>query len=170
MDNNFFANPEWKQAVAILQQINQPVLFQSGLDVRLLTKEQCLAIQSLKLYKQLHIAWDNPRDNLTDQIELLKQYIPTYRIACYVLIGYWSTLEQDLARVEALRTLKIAPFVMPYNRKEPYQKAFARWVNHKAIFKTVPWNEYKSKTPKQLKKEQTLWQPNYATTAPKHSP
>ena len=34
------------------------------------------------------------------------------------------------------------PFVMPYNKKDKYQKQFARWVNHKAIFKSVKWEDY----------------------------
>ena len=42
-----------------------------------------------------------------------------------------------------LRKLKIDPFVMPYNKKERYQRDFARWVNHKAIFKSVAWEDYK---------------------------
>jgi hypothetical protein len=52
--------------------------------------------------------------------------------------------------------MKIDSFAMPYNRKDKYQRDFARWVNHKAIFKTVSWNEYiantkkKRRDPKQL--------------------
>jgi hypothetical protein len=62
---------------------------------------------------------------------------------CYVLIGFDSTPEEDLYRVETLRGLGIDPFVMPFNKKDKYQRDFARWVNHKAIFKSVPWKEYK---------------------------
>lgn len=61
MDNNFFANPEWRQAINQLQEWNQKVDFQ-GVDVRLLTKEQCQALDSLKHYHQIKIAWDLPRD------------------------------------------------------------------------------------------------------------
>jgi hypothetical protein len=32
---------------------------------------------------------------------------------------------------------------MPYNKSNKYQKNFARWVNHKAIFKSVEWEDYK---------------------------
>lgn len=42
-----------------------------------------------------------------------------------------------------LKELGVDPFVMPFNKKDPYQKKFARWVNMKAIFKTVKWGEYK---------------------------
>lgn len=54
-------------------------------------------------------------------------------------------------RVEKLRELKIDPFVMPYNKKDKYQKSFARWVNHKAIFKTVKWRDYKASFPPKSK-------------------
>lgn len=61
----------------------------------------------------------------------------------YVLIGYWSTQEQDINRVMALRGIGVRPFVMPYNKKDYYQKRFARWVNHKAVFFSVRWEDYK---------------------------
>ncbi len=144
MDNNFFANPEWENAFKQLMEWNQPVDFQSGIDVRIFNEEQGYALSSLKLYKQLHIAWDNPRENhsIIPRIKLLTNFIKPYKIMCYVLIGYWSTPRDDLARVETLRDMKIDPFVMPYDKKNSYQRSFARWVNHKATFKTVKWEDY----------------------------
>ena len=74
----------------------------------------------------------------------------------YVLIGFDSTPKEDIYRVDKLREMRLDPFVMPFNRRDPYQRDFARWVNHKAIFKTVAWNEYiantkkKRRDPKQL--------------------
>lgn len=143
MDNNFFANLKWKEAINKLIELNLPVDFQSGIDVRIFNDKQGKALQKLKLYKQLHIAWDNPKDDLKDKIELLKQYIKPYKIMCYVLIGYWSSQEEDLNRIEELTKLKIDPFVMPFNKFDKYQKDFARWVNHKAIFKSVEWKDYR---------------------------
>ena len=143
MDNNFFANPKWREAIEQLIKWNQPVDFQSGIDVRIFNDEQGKALQKLRLYKQIHIAWDNPKDDLKDKIELLKQYIKAHKIMCYVLIGYDSSKEEDLNKIEKLRELKIDPFVMPYNKFDRYQKDFARWVNRKAIFKSVKWEDYK---------------------------
>lgn len=141
MDNNFFANPKWMDAIKQLQEWNQPVDFQ-GVDVRILTKKMCKSLNTLKHKKQIKIAWDNPRDNLLPNLRELIKYMKPYKLMCYVLIGFWSTPEEDLYRIEKLRKLKIDPFVMPYNKKDPYQKRFARWVNHKAIFKSVKWKEY----------------------------
>ena len=144
MDNNFFANPKWKEAIKQLQEWKQPVDFQ-GIDIRLLNKEQCEALNSLKHYKQIHIAWDDPEQDLIPKLKKVIQWIKPYKIMCYVLIGFNSTEEQDLHRIESLRSLKIDPFVMPYNKQYRYQKDFARWVNHKAIFRKVKWQDYKKK-------------------------
>ena len=93
----------------------------------------------------LHCAWDNPKEDLRGKIKELCKYVKPYKITVYVLIGYWSTPEEDLWRVEELRKLKVNPFVMPFNKKDKYQRAFVRWVNHKAIFKSVEWENYKKK-------------------------
>ncbi len=142
LDNNFFANPEWMFAVNDLIRTKQTVNLH-GVDVRLMNEEQAYWLNKLKHHKQIHIAWDFPNLDLTPKIKEMTKYIKPYKIMCYVLIGYNSTPEQDLYRVEKLRELGVDPFVMPYNKSDKYQKKFARWVNHKAIFKTVKWSEYK---------------------------
>ena len=143
MDNNFFANRNWRKAINQLKAINQPVQFQSGIDIRLFNQEQGEAIQSIKLHDYLHTAWDNPKEDLKAKFELLCKYVKPYRIMAFVLIGYWSTKEEDLHRVMLLKELGINPFVMPYDKFNHYQKNFARWVNHKAIFKSVSWEDYR---------------------------
>ena len=143
LDNNFFANPEWTEAIKELKKYNQPVLFDSGLDIRLFNDEQGSALQGIKIYKTIHIAWDNPKQDLIKKIMELTRYIKPYKITVYVLIGYDSTPEEDYYRVIKIHELKCNPFVMPYNKKNTYQKRFARWCNHKAIFKSVKWSEYK---------------------------
>ena len=142
MDNNFFANPCWRKAIDQLKEWNQKVEF-LGVDARILTEEMCRALLELKHAKTIKIAWDNPKEDLIPRLKEIIKIIKPYRLMCYVLIGYWSTPEEDLYRVEELRKLKIDPFVMPYDKMNPYQKDFSRWVNHKAIFKKVKWEDYK---------------------------
>jgi len=141
-DNNFFANPDWEKAIRQLQKLSQPVAFQ-GVDARDMSIYRCEQLLTLKHCKQIKIAWDNPKEDLEPKLREIIKIIKPYRLMCYVLIGYWSTKAEDLYRVETLRKLKIDPFAIPYNKKNPYQKRFARWVNHKAIFKTVKWEDYK---------------------------
>jgi hypothetical protein len=62
---------------------------------------------------------------LTNDVKVALMIKPS-KIMCYVLIGYWSTPEEDLIRVEKLRELKIDSFVMPYDKTNEYQKKFSR--------------------------------------------
>jgi hypothetical protein len=142
-DNSFFAPITWGLAMHQLREWAQPVDFQ-GIDVRTITEGQCRSLNTLKHHKQIKIAWDRPKDEVAvlDGIARLTRYIKPYRLMCYVLIGFDSTGAEDMYRIETLRKLKIDPFVMPYDKKDPYQKKIARWVNHKAIFKSVKWEDY----------------------------
>ena len=145
-DNNFFANPNWKNAIKQLKEWNQKVQFQSGIDIRIFTDEQGEAIKSLKLTDRIYIAWDNPKENPINNIKKLIKYVKPYRIICYILVGYWSTREEDIYRIKEVWKLGVLPFVMPFNRKIKYQRDIARWVNNKAIFKSEPdFNYYKKK-------------------------
>ena len=142
-DNNFFASPKWHLAMADLILSDLPISFNGGIDVRIVKSNQLAALNKLPLHKQIYIAWDNPKDNLQPCIKRMVSVVAPYKVACYVLIGYWSTPAEDLHRVETLRSLKVDPFVMPYNKTDYYQRRFARWVNHKATFKKIKWKDYR---------------------------
>lgn len=144
MDNNFFANPNWRSAVDQLVEWNYPVDIQ-GFDIRLFDDEQGEALNKLKHYHRIKFAWDNPKENIDDKIESLLNHVSYSNLMCYVLIGYWSTEEEDLMRVHHLYDeYKINAFVMPYDKFDKYQLNFARWCNNKVLFNTRTWDEYKS--------------------------
>ena len=50
--------------------------------------------------QNIHIAWDLPRLDLTDRPKEMVGHVKPYKITCYVLIGFNSTVEQDLFKVE----------------------------------------------------------------------
>lgn len=142
LDNNFFASPNWLESIKHLIACKQPVQFE-GVDVRILNDEHLYWLSKVKLKKQIHLAWDNAKEDLRNNFKTLSTKINPRKLMVYVLVGFNSSEEEDLYRVEYLRSIKIDPFVMPYNKEDKYQRRFARWVNHKAIFKTVKWEEYK---------------------------
>jgi len=151
LDNDFFGNPAWNDRIEEIRELGLQVNFSQGLNIRNIKAEQAAAVASVKFSnmsgkkKQVHFAWDDPRHE-----KLIHKGIKTcieaglkpYQMAFYVLIGYHSTPEEDMHRVEVLRSYGCDPFVMPYNKEDPYQAKFTRWVNHKAIFKTVKWEDY----------------------------
>ena len=145
MDNNFFANPNWNDGVDYLLGLGQKIDMQ-GFDIRIFNESQGEALSQLKHHKAFKFAWDNPRDNIDDKIELLLDYIKPSNLMCYVLIGYWSSPMEDYRRVMHLwEKYKIHSFVMPYDKFNRYQKDFSRWVNNKIEFKSCTWEEYQEK-------------------------
>lgn len=141
LDNNFFASKNWRENMEHLIKCDQPVQFE-GIDIRILTEEMIIELNKIKLYKQLHFAWDNVKEDIEEKLKLIIKIIKPYKLMCYVLIGYNSNFDDDYYRIMKLKEYKIDPFIMPYNKKNKYQRKIARWVNHKAIFKTVKWEDY----------------------------
>lgn len=83
MDNNFFANPNWRESVTQLQLWGQPIDMQ-GFDIRLLDEEQAKALNGLRHYKKFKFAWDNPKQNIDDKIELLLNYMTSKVVMLYI--------------------------------------------------------------------------------------
>lgn len=152
LDNNFFANKTWRENIKILKAYNQPIDFNTGIDLRLLTEEQCKALSELKI-KVIHCAWDNYKDKdlILPKLKMLCRYVKPYKITVYVLVGFENKeiVETDIERVMTLKSFGVNPFAMGYiNFDDPKHKKsksvidFCRWVNHKAIFKKITWEEY----------------------------
>lgn len=148
LDNNFFANPHWREAVDYLEATGQYIKFH-GVDVRIMTDEMAQSLARLKMKESIHIAWDLPNVDITKGLEILQRHISPNKVVCYVLIGFNSTFEQDLYRVRKLKEMKVKkPFVMIYrdyaNPKPPtqQQKDFARWVNRSQLFHTMDFEDY----------------------------
>lgn len=146
LDNNLTASPkDFERTCQQLIDAKVRVDFSQGLDLRLITVEQARLLKKVRRYKQVHFAWDNMREEteIRAGLERLRQAdFPMSAVMVYVLIGFDSTPEQDLYRVETLRGLGVDPFVMPFVKADVYQRRFARWCNMKAVFKTVKWKEY----------------------------
>lgn len=147
LDNNFFANPEWKFAVDFLLATKQKVNLH-GVDIRIMNEEQAFWLNKLPLHKNVHIAWDLPQIDLTDKLREVIRYIKPWKLMCYVLVGFNSTIEQDMYRIERLRELGIKPYVMPYrdfeNKTQPsqYAKDLAQYVNKPMIFKSCKFQDF----------------------------
>lgn len=147
LDNNFFANPDWKNSIEWLLSKNQPVNLH-GVDIRIMNEEQAFWLNKLRLKRNIHIAWDMPKIDLTDKLKEVIKYIKPYKITCYILVGFDSTREQDLHRIRTCKDLGIMPFVMPYRDFEnqvipdQYQKDLARWANKKECLKTCDFIDF----------------------------
>jgi hypothetical protein len=167
LDNNFFASEWWPKVQEIRErglQVNWP----QGLDIRLVDEWQAWTLADLHARGQilsqrtitggltgrrakrgqLHFAWDNPitvksRAEVERGIRLLFDagFGPNDLIF-YVLIGFRSSVEDELERLTTLHRYRIHPKVMVYRdfqdpRRDPLRMAIQHW-NDGHAWRTVP--------------------------------
>ncbi len=148
LDNNFFANPSWHEAVEWLKSTGQHVNLH-GVDIRIMNEEQARALNSLRIKGNIHIAWDNAEIDYTEAIRSMTRFVNPNKIVCYVLVGFRSTVEQDLYRLRRLKELGVVPFVQPFrdynNRRTPsaYERDLARWANKRQFFKSIDFADFR---------------------------
>lgn len=150
MDNNVLAHEHGIREIERLAGSGYKVDFNQGLDARIIGANPDIAkrLAALKWYKPLRLACDKSSQmpHVEKAAGLLRSFGCKPSIfSCYVLV---TDIEDAYRRVEFLRRLNIDPFAQPYRDFEKNlppsseQRRFARWVNHKAIFKTVAWKDY----------------------------
>ena len=144
-DNNIFAAPE--HFIKICAQIKKEKLvvdFNQGLDFRLLTEDLLETMKTIR-HKAYRFALDNIAyiKNADKAISLLKKH-GIKKCTWYVLVGFDSTFEEDLERLNFLRSHKQDVFVQRYNIKELGRKytALARWANQHHLFVKMTWEDF----------------------------
>lgn len=147
MDNNVLACDHGIQQIEKMAGLNIRVDFNQGLDARRIDRNVAKRLSSLKWLKPLRLACDqkSQMEHIQKAVKHLRYYncTPT-RFFVYVLV---KDIEDALERVMFLKGLGLDPFAQPYrdaqNSIEPTkeQRRFARWVNHKALFKSTTWED-----------------------------
>lgn len=145
LDDNLLADgDEFCRDCEQLHKAGVKVIWEA-LDIRLINDQTAKALATVKQAKSIHFAWDSPSQEkaVPRGIEILKRYgIKPYRLMFYVLVGFNTTPEYDMYRIMTLHKMGANPFVMPFDKKDPYQKHLARWCNNKFIFKKTTFNKY----------------------------
>ena len=127
MDNNVLAHHHGLDQIEKMARLGLRVDFNQGLDARLIDDGAARRLSKLKWIRHIRLA--------------------CAQIFCYVLV---RDIEDALERVRFLKGMYVVPFAQPYRAPdgaEPTadQKAFARWCNHRAIYKTCTWEDYRHK-------------------------
>lgn len=149
MDNNVLASEFGIRQLEKIGKMNIKIDFNQGLDARRIDRSVAKLLSKCKWLKPVRLACDtsSQKESIKMAVKIMREENVTPKAYfCYVLI---KDIEDALDRVMFLKELGVDPFAQPYrdfeNNIEPTknQKKFARWVNHKAIFKTVKWKDYK---------------------------
>lgn len=138
-DPNFLGSPKSLEKLEYIIDQGFTVNFSQGLDLRLITEENAKLLSEVKArnYKnnaiQYYFAWDNIDDekSILSGLNLLKESgIKPYYCMVFVLVGFNTSYEEDLYRVQKLIEFGVQPYVMRFNgSKDEFLKDLARWVN-----------------------------------------
>ena len=152
MDNNVLACAHGLEQIEDMIGQDVRVDFNQGLDARLITPEVASMLAGLKWIRFVRMSADT--DEMLEKVltpidRLRKHGVKPYRVFVYVLV---QDVESAERRAVALRQIGAEVFAQPYRdfttNAEPAEELrdFARWVNHKAIFKTVKsFKDYKAR-------------------------
>ena len=138
LNNNTFFDNQWRETFEEIGGADLTVIDENGYDLRLLNDEKAFVLKHTKWANKLHFAWDDIEDEkeIVRGLELLKKY-KINNVHIYVLIGFDTTLEQDLYRCQKLVDFGYDPYIMPYSQNKE-EKRFKRFIN------TFMWRKYKT--------------------------
>lgn len=145
-DNNVLALPEHFAFICNqARENNLRVDFNQGLDHRLLTPEIVDILNSFS-HPELHFAFDHPKlINSVDKAITLLQSKGINRCNWYVLVGFGTTFEEDLERLNYLRERKQNAYVQRYKNGKKLDRKYtmlAEWVNQHHIFHGMTWEQF----------------------------
>lgn len=173
LDNEFFWKERWAiEQLEIFTARQIEWCPSQGLDVRVLTPALCAALAASPFWnvsrmtkegrRQITFAFDNigiERRFRRGVEMLLAAGIKAWQLQSFVLVGYDSTIEQDLQRLAIIRSYGIDPFVMVYRdyhtgkmARDPQLRNLARWVNRR-LYKTCSFDAY---WPEYARQHQTM--------------
>lgn len=143
-DPNLIACKEWRELLQQLIDSGAKVDINQGIDIRIMTPEKADMIKKLRV-STVHFAWDRyeDKDKIIPKLKEFKEITGwgARKTSVYVLTNFNTTIEQDLERIYTLRDLNYDPYVMIYNKEATSSRdtirKMQRWVNNKAVFKTV---------------------------------
>lgn len=148
LDNNVLASEHGLEQIDRMGRERIWVDFNQGLDARLITPEVAQMLARLHWIRFIRLSCDT--DAMLPVIEQATAYLreagaAPSRFWAYALV---QDVEEAHSRVLALREMGVLPFAQPYwdyDGGEPTveQRAFARWVNNRAAFKSCSWEEFR---------------------------
>jgi hypothetical protein len=147
MDNNVLAHRHGIEQIEKMVKMGIKVDFNQGLDARLIDNAMAKLLAKLKWKPSIRLACDSVEmiEPIRKAVELLRWHNATpSQYFCYVLV---KEIEDALERVRFLKGIYVYPFCQPYRDKEGTeptreQKRFARFCNHRAVFRSTTWEDY----------------------------
>jgi hypothetical protein len=162
MDNNILAAGDYaKEQLQKIISKGYRIDFNQAMDARLVTEEYARLLAQVKwLNNQIRFGCDTQGQirECERAMELIDRFGFKGNYILYTIINedltesygrinhWWKRMQED---IKGHRAARVYPYAQPYrdvnDPKRPipqWQKDMARWVNMKAIYKTMPFEEY----------------------------
>jgi hypothetical protein len=149
LDPNILACRDHMSLLEQLADSGACVDFTQGLDIRLTTERNIALLNRIKV-KEIHFAWDNPKDDLRGFFERYRAFAKHkphgHYGTVYTLVNHGSTMDDNLYRIYTLRDMGYNPYVMVYDKPNAPKEIrdLQRWCNNRYIFRACPdFKDYK---------------------------
>lgn len=161
-DDNIMAAPAnvFRRVMKELQATGKPFQFRQGMDIRLMTEQKAILLNSVKYYGDYifafdHYKMDNPyeRKQVEQTLKGLKIWVKHCKreTKLYVLVAFDSQDEKDIEgtfyRIKTLMEFGCLPYIMRFekyhdSRFESLYTQIARWCNQPNFFKKMSFRQY----------------------------
>lgn len=161
LDPNITACREKRDLFRQYRETGARIMFNQGLDVRLINDEDIADLNAMKL-ESLHFAWDDPNVDLQAQFRRFsEQYVGVKRnlTEVFILTNYEDCtvkehIERALYRIYKLQEIngEYNPYVMIYDKPHADKRlrALQRWCNNKWVYRSCPrFEDYRGQSKKE---------------------
>jgi hypothetical protein len=173
LDNNILAYNDYDKVFDQIRKINKLTCFKQGMDFRLLNDDKVEQLKSIKYDGNYIFAYDSMsiRSIIERQMTKYKKYFPDWSLKFFVLVGFDTTLKEDIFRAKYLVENKCIPYIMRfeycYNSEyKNFYTDFAAYYNQVWAFKKLTFKEFLNKRYKNQKRidySLNLWDSNYVS-------
>ena len=116
------------------------VIDENGYDLRLINYDKAMALKNTKFDGYIHYAWDL----MEDEKKILEGLEIAPKGMVYVLIGFNTSLEEDLYRCQKIHDAGFDPYIMPYVSSG---RRFKRFIDTRMYrkYRTIEqaWKDYR---------------------------
>jgi len=150
LDNNILQSDHGITQLEKISKLGLRIDVNQGLDARLIDDSIARILGKVKWLSPIRLACDHKgmMKSIGKAVQLLRWHnVTPRRYFCYCLV---QDVDDALERVRFLKGIDVDPFAQPYidfdGKTQPTseQRHFARWVNHKAEYKSRTWEEYRA--------------------------
>lgn len=150
MDNNILAYDGHEEILQELIDKNIKSCFTQGLDIRLLNETNARLLHKLRYDGEYTFAFDNIdiQPVIEEKLKMMKEVGWTKRLRFYVFVSPdYSTLEEDVYRINWLRERGILPYIMREHKcwQHPDEKFYidiSAWCEQAKWFKKTTFSEF----------------------------